>query len=188
MCKQPQESSAPRKHSTTMSFTQQKWIFVDERYVDEKLAVFDRPPEPSRVQQFLRTCMDTVDDTCVRLCSRTVFEDIDCRHYDSSMHHPSGMSPQSSVQQLESLQIYPSNEDVQEFASRGGFYDGTFPLDDEDLWNVVKEQEFHEKILSPHFTPPPACPPKTRAAHRSEATWWCSKKSLQSRRGINNTL
>mmetsp|Transcript_39153 Transcript_39153/g.55115 ORF Transcript_39153/g.55115 Transcript_39153/m.55115 type:complete len:172 (-) Transcript_39153:64-579(-) len=151
------------------------WIFIDERYIDEKLAVFDgmKSEKSNRIEKVLQYCMNAVDETCVRFCSRGL-----CGHDESTEETQSSL-PQSSVQRLESLNIHPSVEDVHQFASKGGFYDGTFPLDDEDLWDAAKQQDFDDVMLSPRLSPPPACPSETRITipQKTEAIWWSSKRS-----------
>jgi len=85
------------------------------------------------IKKFFQHFIDSVDNTCARCGFKEV-------PVDDSEYAVSGMLAMTKSiypGQLEPLGVYASQDDAEEMTSKGGFYDGTFPCDEEDLWDAA---------------------------------------------------
>ena len=128
------------------------------------------------VRKFVKSCMDSIDNACSRLCAN-------------------GCSVDES-DELRSSYSRPSAKDMEAFfAVRGGFYDGTFALDDEDLWDVeslpsekipVKMDENGVADEIPEASRDPSTvKPLSKGAISETGSWWsCQNLSRQWQAGL----
>jgi hypothetical protein len=135
----------------------------------------DDPPKKNsatvRIKRFFQTCIESVDDTCMSYCCSSSPVD------DGTV---GALSPTNSIQRLEPLNVNISAQDLEEFASKGGFYDGTFCVDEDDynVDNIRFDEDSHYGMTDIRFDedqPPPACPPIKRMAfppRNGDVTWW----------------
>lgn len=82
------------------------------------------------IKRFLLTCVEQVDHACIKYCFKG--SPVDDEQFAARRANASS----ANLQHLEPLNVHASLSDVQIFANKGGFYDGTFALDDEDLWDA----------------------------------------------------
>jgi hypothetical protein len=124
------------------------------------------------VRKFVKSCMDSIDNACLRLCAKGCSVD-ERDELQSSYSHPSAKDMEAS------------------FAVRGGFYDGTFALDDEDLWDVesllsekipvnMDENTDADEIPEASRDDPSAVKPLSKYALSETESWWsCQNFSRQ---------
>lgn len=89
-----------------------------------------------KVKNFLQTCADTIDTTCVQFCSTRgspVVDDDEAGTNINIVKYPTRLA---HLARAESLQVHLSDEDLKEFACEGGFFDGTFAFYENDSWHV----------------------------------------------------
>jgi hypothetical protein len=128
------------------------------------------------IKRFLLTCVEQVDHACIKYCFKGSPVD------DEQFAARRANSSSANLQQLEPLNVHASTSDVHIFANKGGFYDGTFALDDEDLWDastILTEIHIEDDkgldIRELDVQPREGRPPKQRAAFQSrndDPSWW----------------
>lgn len=113
-----------------------------------------------RIKKFLKTCVESVDNTCIKYCCNgsPVLDDDDA-FLKSHKHVLSQIG--------DTVSLHASADDLEEFASKGGFYDGTFVLEDEDLFDAADMTVigFNEERV-------PAVRRVTRDNYDDAASWW----------------
>jgi hypothetical protein len=102
-------------------------------FLDDKEPDWSASSASDLIKKFLQQFIDSLDNTCARCGFKEV-------PVDDSEYAVSGMLAMTKSiypGQLDPLGVQASQEDIEEFASKGGFYDGTFACDEEDLWDVA---------------------------------------------------
>mmetsp|Transcript_20870 Transcript_20870/g.30902 ORF Transcript_20870/g.30902 Transcript_20870/m.30902 type:complete len:167 (-) Transcript_20870:2763-3263(-) len=88
-----------------------------------------------KVKQFLQNWADAIDTTCVQFCSsrETIIDDEEVGTNVNAVNFPTGLNHLAGTQ---SLKVHITDEDLQQFVLKGGLYDGTFAIYEEDSWHV----------------------------------------------------